>query len=145
MSKSISIGYKIGKEDFSIDIGNRDLLGIERLSIEFWQMSSISDIGIKFLNQIGNRLFVSFISEQEFRVLDREIDLLERNIDMLINDFCGEVRYSDINKRRSNIEDLQGNSEYDNDVSWWISNLRYSYEKVKSSTPSNGRAYFMIG
>ncbi|SDL62485.1 hypothetical protein SAMN05421823_10780 [Catalinimonas alkaloidigena] len=119
MSRSISIWYEQKDADTDIEVGNRDLLGTQNSSTEFWNIGSLQDFGIKELTKLGYTDPVWFTGWEDLKGLENEISILEKN--------KGQIDFNEVLKNR------------------WIENLRFCFEKLVELAPPDSVPNFMIG
>ncbi len=119
MSRSISIWYKQEGKDTDIETGNRDLLGTQQDSLQFWSLPRLAALGLKELTVLGYTDPVSFTGWDELAALDREVTLLEIHI--------ADIPFDEVLKAR------------------WIANLRYCLDKLVWITPPDAIPVLMIG
>lgn len=119
MSRSISIWYKHEGRDADIETGNRDLLGTQQNSLQFWSLPRLAALGLKELTVLGYTDPVSFTGWDELAELDREVPLLEIHI--------ADIPFDEVLKVR------------------WIANLRYCLDKLVRTKPPDATPVLMIG
>lgn len=120
MSRSISAYYEnIDGSSIDINLGNRDLLGTQNSSMEFWGLPIMKDLGIVLLSELSITDPVVIRGWEELKELDNEIKTLENNIECIGFD-----------------EELKTR---------WVSNLRYCLDKLRAVCPDECVPEFMIG
>lgn len=120
MSRSISAYYEnISRTSIDISVGNRDLLGTQRSSMEFWGLPVIKDLDINLLAKLSITDPVVICGWDELNKLDNEIRTLEDNIERIGFDEELKIR--------------------------WVSNLRYCLDKLKTECPDECVPKIMIG
>lgn len=119
MSRSISVWSQQDKKDTNIEVGNRDLLGTQNSSKQFWSIQKLQDLGIDKLTKLGHTDPVSFTGWEELKLLEIEIGILEKNKKQ--SDFNIELRDR------------------------WIKNLRYCFDTLMEMAPNESVPHLMIG
>jgi hypothetical protein len=83
VSRSIDIGYRAesGGVFTAIELqAPYHLLGTQRLSVEFWSLPHLRDIGIGRLTELGVTDPVYFVGWEDMAELGREIGLLQQHL-----------------------------------------------------------------
>ena len=119
MSRSVSVWYTQGTKETDIDVNNRELLGTQSLSIEFWRIKKLQDLGLKELIILGRMDPVGFAGWEDLGFLENEIKILEKHREQI--DFYQVLRDR------------------------WIENLRYCFDKLLKTAPKDSIPHFMIG
>jgi hypothetical protein len=143
MSRSIAIWYRIDGEDVDIETGNRDLLGTQSISEEFWSLPVLKKLGIERLSDLGHTDPVWFYGWEGLEELEREITLLEQHEKEIVFHPKNKVTtiYSDTWEAK-----VQTDVAYYQELKLrWIGNLRYCLDKLKQESPKNSIPEFMIG
>ncbi len=83
MSRTIDIGYRLPDSGPLIAVvvqAPYRLFGTQRLSMDFWSMPQLREIGLNRLTDLGVSDPISFVGWDDFAVLGREIGLLQRHL-----------------------------------------------------------------
>jgi hypothetical protein len=119
MSRQINISYKQNNVETQIDIGEWYMLGHQTTSHEFWSLPILKEIGIKRLAVLGHSDPVYFEGWEDLEELDKEISLLEDNIEI--------IHFEEDTKKR------------------WLRNLRNSLNRLIVLSPKLSNPLFEIG
>lgn len=119
MSRSISIWFSKNEKDIDIEVDNQDLLGTQNSSKIFWSIRKLRNLGLKELTQLGRIDPVGFRGWQELKLLENEIEILEKNIE--------QIDFNIVAKER------------------WIGNLRYCFDTLIKIAPKDSTPHFIIG
>ncbi len=120
MSRSISIWYTTAQVNLlMMEVGNRDVLGTQDASMEFWRLPVHRTIGVERLAELGITDPVWFKGWDDLRILEKEVAALEAHRD--------DIPFDD---------ELKGR---------WIRHLRSCLELLKKVAPADSVPEFMIG
>lgn len=122
MSRSIAISCREPNTgiDLSIEVRSPyDLFGTQEPSMRFWSLPRITEIGIERLARLGVSDPVIFFGWEEMPILEREIELLRRNLASI--DFPVEAKAR------------------------WLSHLTYCYHLLVETAPKDSTPCLSIG
>lgn len=120
MSRSISIWYTDNEgKNIDIETDYYDLFGTQQVSLKFWSLPILKEIGLKELTVLGYSDPIYFSNKEGMVILAKEISILEENKEKIL--FNEEL------------------------IDKWIGNLKYCFEKLMKETPINCEPCLTIG
>ena len=119
MSRQISISYTKDNQITELNIHECFLFGHQSMSLEFWSLPILKEIGLQQLTVLGYADPIYFFGWEGLEDLDREITLLENNFDI--------INYDEETKKR------------------WFRNLRSSLNRLIELSPKDSEPLFEIG